>query len=349
MARIVIVVLLFLVAISSVAFGAGERPKVYQLEEIISDLRIPTRMPGGPEKGSATQVFHQMIFVNKNVGWVNSGGFLGKTMDGGKTWMPVQSRADARVFFLDKKLGWTGWGLHADSFGQTVDGGATWTMWKLSIVPCCGDFFFVDSETGWALAHRGQIYHTTDGGRSWTRQRSGTTSTLTDFDFMNRSVGWVVTAKGEILHTNDGGKHWELQHGKADFRVNAVKFWDANIGYAVGNTHFISGQKGQGVIRFTTDGGKTWKKPTTKLPFVPEGFGLRLTDILITSPQESWAVGWPGVVLRTTDAGKHWETISIGKAPAPAFRSAALVEQDGREAILILSQAGALYRIWLDP
>ncbi len=340
--RIMIVMVVALAVIADAASCAGEKSKAYKLEEVISDLRVPTKIPGGPEKGLATSTFTQMIFVNKKVGWVNSGGFLGKTTDGGKTWMSAGSRASGRVFFLDEKLGWTGWGLHADSFGQTMDGGRTWTMWKLSKVPCCGDFFFVDSENGWALAHNGKIYHTTDSGKTWTRQRSGTTSTLNALYFINRSTGWVVTADGEILNTSDGGKHWKLQRGKAAFALDAVKFWDDKIGYAVGS------QGEAGIILHTTDGGKAWKRSETKVPVVPEG--LILMDILISSPNEGWVVGWPAVVLRTTDAGKHWETINIDKpSPAHPFQSADLVEQDGLEAVLLLSQWGGLYRILLGP
>jgi photosystem II stability/assembly factor-like uncharacterized protein len=346
--RIIVVLVASLTAIASLASSAGERSKTYKVEEVISDLRVPTEMPGAPEKGSITQFFSPMIFVNKKVGWVNSQGFLGKTTDGGKTWMAVESRAKGDVFFLNEKLGWTGWGLYADSFGQTVNGGATWRIWKPSPVPCCGDFFFVNSEIGWALAHRGQIYHTTDGGKTWKRQSSGTISTLRALYFINRYEGWVASADGEILHTSDGGKHWEVQRGKVGVGLFTIRFWDDKIGYAVGVTPYIRGKGQQGVIIYTTDGGRNWRKPEGKLPLGKGNSGL--VDVVSISAQESWVVGQRGAVLRTTDGGKHWEIISLDKpSPAPNFGSAALVEQDGREAILILASKGGLYRIWLDP
>ena len=340
--RTTIVLGVALTAVASVAFGAGGGSKAYKVEKVIDDLRVPANIPGGPEKGFATSVFGQMIFVSKKVGWVNAGGFLGKTTDGGRSWMPVESRSAGYTFFLNERMGWTAGCVRGNPFGKTVDGGETWTIWKPSRVPCLSNLFFVDSEFGWAFGrYPPSIYRTTDGGKTWARQRSGTRSTLTNLYFINRSEGWVVTAAGEILHTRDGGGHWEIQQGKASVHLFSVKFWDDKIGYAVG-----TGAHG-GVILSTTDGGKSWRKPETRLPVVQEGLLPR--GILIQSTDECWVVGWPGLVLRTTDTGKHWENIAIGESPAPAFRSLALVEQDGRDAILILSDAGGLYRIWLDP
>ena len=181
------------------------------------------------------------------------------------------------------------------------------------------------------------------------KQRSGVTSRLRAMYFVNRSEGWVVSGDGEILHTSDGGKHWEVQQGKVGVHLSTVKFWDGKIGYAVGNTHY--GRRGQGeqaVIFYTTDGGRSWRKPEGKLSLGNRRSGLE--DVVVLSAQESWVVGWRGAVLRTTDAGNRWEIISIDKpSPAPDFISAALVEQGGREAILILASKGGLYRIWLDP
>ena len=158
----------------------------------------------------------------------------------------------------------------------------------------------------------------------------------------------MVNSGGEILHTSDGGEHWEVQQGKVGVGLFTIKFGDDKIGYAVGRTPYIRGQGEQAVIFYTTDGGRSWRKPGGKLPLGDWNSGI--LDVVILSPQECWAVGQRGAVLRTTDGGKHWEIISIDKpSPAPDFISAALVEQDGREAILIQSTKGGLYRIWLDP
>ncbi len=339
--RIIIVLIVALCAVAGVTSGAGgERSRAYKLEKVIDDLRVPTGMPGRPEKGSVTQFFNPMIFVNKKVGWVNSSGFLGKTTDGGKTWMPLKTRVSANPFFLNENRGW---GCHH----YTEDGGATWTFWEPSQVRCFTHLFFVDSDFGWALDYPPSIYHTTDGGRTWVRQPAGRTSSLTGLYFVNRSEGWVVSSDGEILHTSDGGKHWEVQQGKVGVGLFTIKFGDDKIGYAVGRTPYIRGQGEQAVIFYTTDGGRSWRKPEGKLPLGDWNSGI--LDVVILSPQESWAVGQRGAVLRTTDGGKHWEIISLDKpSPAHNFMSAALVEQDGREAILILASRGGLYRIWLD-
>ena len=67
-----------------------------------------------------------------------------------------------------------------------------------------------------------------------------------------------MVSAGKILHTSDGGEHWEVQQDQVGITLFTVKFWDDKRGFAVGRSHTIPGKGKEGVILYTTDGGRTY-------------------------------------------------------------------------------------------
>jgi photosystem II stability/assembly factor-like uncharacterized protein len=124
--------------------------------------------------------------------------------------------------------------------------------------------------------------------------------------FINSETGWVVgyfytgaLFQSRILFTTDGGKSWihHPQESEISAVLNSVYFSDANNGWIVGDT-----------ILHTNDGGANW---------LPQSSGIsnyELRSVFFIDSNIGWAAGYiwdppygpDGVVIYTTDAGKHW-------------------------------------------
>jgi len=97
-------------------------------------------------------------------------GYLYSTEDGGATWktraLPAGVLAsDYDLVFFDADNGL----LLGRTMYRTADGGRTWQLVKT--VAWDGDFSFVDSQYGWAIARSGEaiaLVRTTNGGITWS-------------------------------------------------------------------------------------------------------------------------------------------------------------------------------------
>lgn len=215
------------------------------------------------------------------------------------------------------------------------------------------DVCFVDRANGWAVGDRGVIWHTANGGEHWKLQPSGVDCRLSSVCFIDEQTGWVAggstqpytrLVSGVVLHTTDGGRTWTLNRKLVLPTISRLRFFDAQHGWAVGRSSalFPSG------VFTTQDGGRSWSAiPATEIggwltgdfvdpntgalagrvgrtaPLRRRGiesantaFGLRaLADMKLLAPNRGWLVGEGGLVLRTQDLGKSWQTTE-GEIPA---------------------------------
>ncbi|MGB2270241.1 MAG: YCF48-related protein, partial [Cycloclasticus pugetii] len=113
---------------------------------------------------------------------------------------------------------------------------------------------FVDDTNGWAVGHRGSIFHTADGGLTWETQLQDKGNYLRDIAFADKNNGWAVGHGSTIWHTADGGKIWTKQtltgfEGRDLPRLHGVVAKDANNAILVGEF---------GTIAYTENGGELW-------------------------------------------------------------------------------------------
>jgi photosystem II stability/assembly factor-like uncharacterized protein len=297
-----------------------------------------------PIPGFSTTVVR---FSDASSGWVVAGGSddvggltAADTTDGGATWatrqgLPADPAVDteythfdalaplgpgAAVFLeTDVIVGGT---LGAPKVWRTTDGGATWRQTaKLTGDALINDVAFSSAADGWAIGT--YLWHTTDGGLTWHRVRSASGGIRLD---VRGDDIWDVGVGG-ALHSTDGGAHWTMTSAVSGLEVS---FADASDGWVADGA----------VYRHTTDGGTTWSSLTspaphaiTSLSAAPDGTVWGVAGRVVVSPdgglhwryatrrtvaavsavsaRQAWAVGGKGLIMHTSDGGRHW-TLQAG-------------------------------------
>ena len=157
-----------------------------------------------------------------------------------------------------------------------------------------------------AVGDHGVVMLSDDGGRQWRQAKSvPVDSTLTSVSFADARQGWAAGHWGVILHTEDGGESWAVQRSATgeDRPLFALHMLDATHGVAVGLWS---------LVLVTEDGGKRWS-PVTLAP--PEGArkaDLNLLSLFATGQGVLYAAAEKGMLLRSSDQGRHWSYLSTG-------------------------------------
>jgi photosystem II stability/assembly factor-like uncharacterized protein len=298
----------------------------YPIIMVTSDGGITWSQQSFPAGDTEGRVLNSVSFVDAAHGWavgngssMGGGGTIIVTSDGGLTW---QSQASGTtdwdlndVTFVDASHGWlTGGG----KILATIDGGATWTPQTVGIGATA--VAFADSLQGYAVGTDGGIATTTDGGVNWQVRSSASPATgvplLADITFPDPDHGWAVGRK-VILATADGGATWNAQ--TASSGLASVSFPDAVHGWAVGGGNY----SGVGVILHTADGGLSWQTQYTGASALAGG----LNDIASVDADHAWVASASAptpltkshpLVLGTSDAGAHWDSVTLSRAPGAA-------------------------------
>jgi photosystem II stability/assembly factor-like uncharacterized protein len=114
---------------------------------------------------------------------------------------------------------------------------------------------------------------------------------------------WAVGYWGTVLRSTDAGATWTAMETGTRATLFDVSFADDRAGWAVGEG---------GVVLRTADGGLTWAREGIE---VGDGLGgsrpldVHLFGVCALSPDEAWAVGDLGVLLRRRAGG--WESVAI--------------------------------------
>lgn len=237
------------------------------------ETRPLLRLPGAP----ATMLAVHMDADGQRVWVVGRGGSIMHTRNGGKAWEGQLSATQADLFdvtFDDRGL------------------------------------------NGWAVGARGTVVLTHDGGSNWRKvevalapiQYEGkppAVGTLVSvFALPDAKALWVASNNGRALMSSDGGSTWQEQTGtRSPVPLAGIRFHrDGQRGWAVG----------QGVIRWTDDGGAHWNAAQG----LPESLTRSGAAVGLEGPrflddgQRGWVTSHTGAVLYTEDGGKNWRLLA---------------------------------------
>jgi photosystem II stability/assembly factor-like uncharacterized protein len=243
----------------------------------------------GDEQAETTKL--DLWFRDGTDGFVQIGGALYATRDGGKTWLPV-------------------------SFGTD----------DFTLLHIC----FTDAETGWAAGTGPEdfvisVLHTADGGESWQRQFSThemTTDAIlsTGIEFLNDRTGWFTALDpdkrvGELYRTDDGGLNWALINDG----IGSVRPYPREIDFISDQVGWIPVDCGAGPVdgglEYTCDGGKSFVY-TEASDIDPMGARqiLGVAEVNFISEQTGWAIardagGSVNSLLKTKDGGRTWRQV----------------------------------------
>lgn len=334
---------------SCAADGGGEKAKNALPAEPERTYTQPTdakwqKLETVAYRGKQDDIF----FLNTSLGWyVNGGGKIYKTTDGGITWIEKLSKAGTffrAIGFADEKLGFAG-NIGTDYFPNvsdttplyvTDDGGETWRAVAAIDGPavkglCAIDVLHTKFINSGVLQNRTVIHaggrvggpaflmRSLDSGKSWKSiDVSAHTSMILDVKFFNESQGFIMGATDTdveksnalILATRDGGVTWtKVYQSTRPFEITwKVSFPTRKIGYATIQSYNPDKTVSRRYVAKTTDSGQTWRE----IPLVNEHsvreFGVGFADAKL---------GWVGTSnggYQTNDGGATWAYVELGRA-----------------------------------
>jgi photosystem II stability/assembly factor-like uncharacterized protein len=125
---------------------------------------------------------------------------------------------------------------------------------------------------------------------------------LTTVQFVDAQRGYAAGHDGVVLATRDAGDTWTLLRAEAGVEqpILSMHFDSAEHGIAVGL---------YGWAIETHDAGRTWAKLTVESG---DNADRHLFDVFASSRGSLLVVAEGGIIFRSTDKGRTWETVDTG-------------------------------------
>lgn len=240
---------------------------------------------------------------------VGDGGIILKTTDGGINWVSVTSGTSQNlnsIKFINNSIA-----VIVGDGGtilRTTDAGSSWQSITSNV---SDDLFSVSFNSAYGVVGGSSqtILYSTDAGATWTTAQTGFFGggfwgvQMLDADHA------YVAGENSIFQplfgwSTDGGQNWDYAAfylNSNEGRLYGVHFFDASNGVTAAAVW-----TGEGAISGTTDGGANW----STLPFFD--YALYALNFPANQTDVGYAVGYTGIIIKTTDGGSSWTVQSSG-------------------------------------
>jgi photosystem II stability/assembly factor-like uncharacterized protein len=145
----------------------------------------------------------------------------------------------------------------------------------------------------------------------WEKINSPTTKNLNSIAFVDSLNGWVSSETGFIIHTSDGGESWDTQFTNDSLNIVNLFFVNGLLGYAAAWSSLYP-PYGTYILK-TTNAGLNWNK---ELFGIGEKF---VNSFYFLDSLTGFAVGYPGVFIRTSDGGSTWNSVRLDSSVLSGF------------------------------
>lgn len=285
--------------------------------------------------------------VNDEVIWVSgSKGYIGKSVNGGKTWVWMRPKGYEDLDFRDihafdqKKAIIVNAGSPAYVL-STMDGGETWkeNYKNTDSAIFLDGMDFWDKDKGMIFGdpinHQMQLLKTDDGGKTWNNISANLTRALKEGEAGFAASGttiktsingkvWIATggSVANIYFSSNYGQTWAIYpcpiiQGESSTGVFSLDFFDAKKGIVVGG-NYLKDKDNTNNILYTKNGGKNWKKSSKPILGYRSGVAYLTKSICV-------ATGTSGTDI-SKDGGKTWQNVStLGFNAVKALGSTAIL------------------------
>jgi len=268
-----------------------------------------------------------------------------KTMDGGKTWMPIHVGIydDSDIFSIDVDKNRILIGACSGIY-KSEDGGIRWQ--KILGIPGVSRRTYVvssdpsNSQTIYAGTSNG-LWKSSNAGATWVQKsefpvrslamdprdskrvvlasdvgiwksEDGTnTLAAANSGFVNRTVGAFLDTGNAILasavYETGSGTLFDTKDGGQDWSARSGDtVFGEHIFHFARSTDFVYAAGIQHIFR-SSNGGKSW----TQLPIVPRGM---VTDLKAIPGMQTVLIGTTTTLYASTDSGNQWQTLKLPPA-----------------------------------
>lgn len=269
--------------------------------------------------------------VTDSVAWVSgSNGYVGKTLDGGKTWEWTQPKGYEKLDFRDieafDKLKAIVVNAGSPAYVlSTIDGGKTWRQ----VYKNTDSAIFLDGMGFWdanqgiifgdPIHNKMQLLKTVDGGLTWQDisaklkkdlkvGEAGFAASGTTIRTAADGKVWIATggSTSNIYYSPNYGHRWKVYkcpiiQGENSTGPFSIAFFNDRKGIVVGG-NYLKDKENTNNVLLTKNGGRSWFKPEQPV------LGYR-SAVEYVNEQLCFATGSSGTDV-SADGGKTWTNIS---------------------------------------